>query len=173
MTSTEQHYTQIEKKALATTWACEKFADYILGKDFTIETDYKPLVPLLGSRCLHDIQRFRMRLMCHSYKIVHVPGTDVCTADALSRVPLYQSLTKDEKQLNAELNLYVSHVIDCLPTTECHLQEIRLHQDEHEICSKLKKFCQEGWPEKHCLKSALLPYWQYRGEITVQQGILV
>ena len=67
MTSTEQRYTQIEKEALATAWACEKFADYILGKDFTIETDHKPLVPLLGSRCLHDmpfrIQKFRIRLM--------------------------------------------------------------------------------------------------------------
>ena len=177
MTSTEQRYAQIEKEALATTWACEKFADYILGKDFTIETDHKPLVPLLGSRCLHDmpprIQRFRMRLMRYSYRIVHVPGKDLCTADALSRAPLYQSLTKDEKQLNAELNLYVSHVIDCLPTTERRLQEIRLQQDEDEICSKLKEFCGEGWPEKHCLRSALLPYWQYRGEITVQQGILM
>ena len=148
MTSTEQRYAQIEKEALATTWACEKFADYILGKDFTIETDHKPLVPLLGSRCLHGmpprIQRFRMRLMRYSYRIVHVPGKDLCTADALSRAPLYQSLTKDEKQLNAELNLYVSHVIDCLPTTERRLQEIRLQQDEDEICSKLKEFCGEG-----------------------------
>lgn len=67
MTSTEQRYAQIEKEAVATRWACEKFADYILRKDFTIETDHKPLVPLLGCRCLHDmpprIQRFRMRLM--------------------------------------------------------------------------------------------------------------
>ncbi|CAB4038732.1 Transposon Ty3-G Gag-Pol poly, partial [Paramuricea clavata] len=43
MTSTEQCYAQIEKEALATTWACEKFNDYILGKDILIETDHKPL----------------------------------------------------------------------------------------------------------------------------------
>ena len=30
MSSTEQRYAQIEKEALATTWACEKFNDYIL-----------------------------------------------------------------------------------------------------------------------------------------------
>ena len=67
MTSTEQRYAQIEKEALATTWACEKFADFVLGKEFPIETDHKPLVPLLGSKCLQDmpprIQRFRMRLL--------------------------------------------------------------------------------------------------------------
>ena len=158
MTSTEQRYAQRlgpAKSSQITFWV----------KILPSETDHKPLVPLLGSRCLHDmpprIQRFRMRLMRYSYRIVHVPGKDLCTADALSRAPLYQSLTKDEKQLNAELNLYVSHVIDCLPTTERRLQEIRLHQDEDEICSKLKEFCREGCPEKHCLKSALLPYWQY------------
>ena len=177
MTSTEQRYAQIEKEALATTWACEKFADFVLGKEFLIETDHKPLVPLLGSKCLQDmpppIQRFRMRLMRYSYQIVHVPGKDLTTADTLSRAPLHRSLTKGEKQLSEDLNLHVSHIVECLPTTERRLQEIRLHQDEDEVCSKLKLFCGEGWPEKHHLNCSLQPYWQYRAEITVQQGILM
>ena len=32
LSESERHYAQIEKEALASTWACEKFADYILGK---------------------------------------------------------------------------------------------------------------------------------------------
>ena len=36
MTETEARYAQIEKEALATTWACERFTDYILGKQFHI-----------------------------------------------------------------------------------------------------------------------------------------
>ena len=55
MTSTEQRYAQIEKEALATTWACEKFNDFILGKDILIETDHKPLVPLFGSKNLDQL----------------------------------------------------------------------------------------------------------------------
>ena len=43
------------KETLATTWACEKFASYVLGKKFTIETDHKPLVPLLGNKRLHSL----------------------------------------------------------------------------------------------------------------------
>ena len=162
MTSTEQRYAQIEKEALATTWACEKFADFVLGKEFLIETDHKPLVPLLGSKCLQDmpprIQRFRMRLMRYSYQIVHVPGKDLTTADTLSRAPLHRSLTKDEKQLNEDLNLSVSHIVECLPTTERRLQEIRLHQREDEVCSKFELFCSEGCPEKHHLNCSLQPY---------------
>ena len=47
LTQTEQYYATIEKEALAITWACEKFASYIVGMKFHIETDHKPLIPLL------------------------------------------------------------------------------------------------------------------------------
>ena len=50
MTSTECRYAQVEKEALTSTWACEKFANYVLGKKFIIETDHKPLVPLLETK---------------------------------------------------------------------------------------------------------------------------
>ena len=111
--------------------------------------------------------------MRYSYQIVHVPGKDFTTADTLSRAPLHQRLTKEETKLNEELNLYVSHVIEGLPATERRLQEVRSLQDEDEICLKLKEFCREGWPEKHKVNDALQPYWQCKGEITVQQGILM
>ena len=48
----ETRYTQIEKEALALTWALEKFAEYVLGKCVILETDHKPLVPILGRKSL-------------------------------------------------------------------------------------------------------------------------
>ena len=50
---TERRYTQVEKEALAVTWVCGKFFQYLLGKKFHIESDHKSLIPLLSSKNLY------------------------------------------------------------------------------------------------------------------------
>ena len=40
------------KEALVVIWARERFQDYLIGLHFTIETDHKPLVPLLSTKTL-------------------------------------------------------------------------------------------------------------------------
>ena len=55
MSETERRYAQIEKETLTTTWACEKFSNFILGKHIQVETDNKPLVPLLGLKHLDSL----------------------------------------------------------------------------------------------------------------------
>jgi hypothetical protein len=75
LSDTESRYAQIEKEALAITWACEKFSCYLLGKTFTIQTDHKPLVSLLGSKNLdalpQRVLQFWMRMMKFQYNISH------------------------------------------------------------------------------------------------------
>ena len=89
LTETERRYAQIEKEALAITWSCEKFSDYVLGKEIVIETDHKPLLPLLTTKQLDSLParvlRFRLRMDRFTYTLQHVPGKDLHTADALSR----------------------------------------------------------------------------------------
>ena len=48
LNETKQRYSQIEKETLALVWACQKFLGYIIGKRIHLETDHKPLVPLLS-----------------------------------------------------------------------------------------------------------------------------
>ena len=36
-------YAQIEKELEASTYACERFHQYVYGRDFEVETDHKPL----------------------------------------------------------------------------------------------------------------------------------
>ena len=122
MTETEQRYAQIEKEALAITWACERFQHYLIGIHFHIETDHKPLVPLLSTKGLDEmsirVQRFRLRLMRYQYSISHVAGKELCTADTLSRAPVWNPDTQQSEQLEHDVTAYVNSVIDHLPTTE-------------------------------------------------------
>ena len=47
ITDCESRYAQIEKEALALTWACDRFAQYVMGVHILLETDHKHLIPLL------------------------------------------------------------------------------------------------------------------------------
>lgn len=73
MTEAETRHAQIEKEALATMWACEHFTNYILGKQIQVETNHKPLVPLLSTKHLDDLPSrilcFRLRVMRFDYTI--------------------------------------------------------------------------------------------------------
>ena len=73
MSDTEMRYAQIEKEALAITWACEKFSNHLIGTKFKLETDHKPLEPLLSTKDLAELpartQRFKMRLMRFDFSI--------------------------------------------------------------------------------------------------------
>ena len=77
LNETECRYAQREKEALAITWACERFSEYILGKEIELESDYKPLVPLLGSKHMDSllpwVLHFTLYLMRFQCNIKHVP----------------------------------------------------------------------------------------------------
>ena len=64
---TKRRYAQTEKEALAVTWSCEKFLDYIFRSMFEIETNHKPLVPFLSNKHLNDLPprvlQFRLRMV--------------------------------------------------------------------------------------------------------------
>ena len=138
LTETEQRYAQIEKEALATTWACERFQQYLLGKSFKIETDHKPLVPILSSKMLNEvpirIQRFRLRLMRFSFSISHVPGSQLHTADTLSRAPCS---SVEGNLSNSEIQAYVNTTIQCLPASDDRIEQIKQQQSEDSECKQL------------------------------------
>ena len=102
LSDAERNYAVIEKEALASTWACERLEEYVLGLRFTLETDHKPLVPLLTTTDLSKmpsrILRFRLRMMRYNPEVLHVPGKYQISADALSRAPVNSPNTLACKQ---------------------------------------------------------------------------
>ena len=175
LSDTETRYAQIEKEALALTWACDKFSTYLLGKKFAIETDHKPLVPLLGSKHLDNLPprvlRFRLRLARYDYTISHVPGKLLYTADALSRAPT--SPAEATTELEEEVEMQVETVVAALPATEQRLREYCDAQSRDETCSQVMKFCATTWPKKQDIAPNILPYWKVRECLTMHNGLLL
>ena len=177
MTTTEQHYSQIEKEALAITWACDRFSHYLLGSTFQIETDHKPLVPLLSTRALDELPprvlRFRLRLMRYHFCISHVPGKSLITADTLSRAPASSS-TPSDSALQAEVTAFIALVTDTLPVSDDRLKEIQSHQAQDEFCCTLATFCFSGWPDRHQLSPSMKPCWANRADFSISHdGLLL
>ena len=176
MTDTEHLYAQIEKEALATTWACEKFSDYILGKRIVIETDHKPLVPLLNNKRLESLPprvlRFRLRLSRFDYQIEHVPGKLLYTADTLSRSPVCSAEVR-ERKLQAEVELFAAETIANLPASTQRIDVYKLKQQEDSTCCEIVRHCQQGWPSKHQVTAQMKPYWAVRNALIVNRGLLM
>ena len=176
LTEPERHYTQIEKEALATTWVCEKFVDYILGKRIWIETDHKPLVPLFSTKNLDQmplrVLRFRLRLNRFDFSIHHTPGKDLHLADTLSRAPVFPP-GNNSIAFVQDVESFVQIVIAALPARVDRLQQYRDAQTTDAVRSKLKTYCITGWPEKRQLPSEMKPYWSHQGELTIVDNLLL
>ena len=178
MTETEYYYAQIEKEALATTWACDKFASYILGKKVHVKTDHKPLVPLLSTKYLDNmppgVLRFRLWLARYDYTISHVPRKYLYTADTSSRAPITSQVDTDAsnatvKEAEALMELCVSH----LPASTHRIDVYCTSQAANPTGSTVINYCRHEWPDKNEINQVLIPYWTVRGELTVHNNLLL
>ena len=174
MSDTERRYAQIEKEALASTWACEKFSMYILGKRFLLETDHKPLVPLFSSKNLDSlpprILRFRLRMDRFDFSIEHVPGKLLYTADTLSRAPMPSTCDQAPEEL---AELAIDATVSHLPMSRDRLLRYQLEQNADPLCSLVIKYCRTEWPGKKQINEALAPYWEARGNLTLHGNLLL
>ncbi|KAI5726039.1 hypothetical protein M8J77_023179 [Diaphorina citri] len=169
----EQHYANIEREALAITWACTRLEEFILGKDITIETDHKPLLQLLQTTQISEltprIQRFRLRLMRYNYKLVYVPGKHLLCADFLSRNPIKFDTNHE---LTEDTRVYVKLLIQTIPTTDENLKNLQRAQENDILLERLREKISSEWNSIDA-NDPLLPYFHVRHEISFCDGLLM
>ena len=90
LTKTEQNYKNLEWETLGTIWGMEKVHYFLYGKEFTLETDLKPLVSIFKKHMI-DISLRVQRLIVRSFpylpfKVVYKKGVDILVVYAFSRV---------------------------------------------------------------------------------------
>ena len=127
LTASEKNYAQIERELLASVWAREKFQMYLQGQKFTLQSDHKPLIPLINTKCLTDApircQRLLMRLSMYSVKAEYVPGKFMAISDLLSRDVVVREASLKESFEN-EIKCYSVGAINSLPISATKLDII-------------------------------------------------
>lgn len=174
LNESERRYAQIEKECLASVWACEKFRKYLIGLDsFDLETDHKPLVPLMMNKDLDNapvrIQRLLIRLMRFNANVIHVPGKELLIADTLSRHPL--KIQSEDNEISEVIDAQISAFEINLPFSPDRLKNIKsaiVHDSE--FC-KIINYVLNGWPQE--VPDNLKMYQQYKSELYVINGLLV
>ena len=82
----EIRYSVIERECLAIVWTLQKFKRYLLGRQFLLQTDHRPLKFINSSKSQNArICRWSLLLQEFDFRIDYIKGAENQIADFLSR----------------------------------------------------------------------------------------
>ena len=168
LSETEQRYAQIEKEMLAAVYGLEKFHHFTFGREVTVVTDHKPLVAIDAkplSKAPRRLQNLLMRAKNYRYSLIYKAGKEIPVADTLSRAPVAEASSHEVETVN-NVTLH--------PMKDYRLEQVRGATTTDEVLMKLGDVIMKGWPnDRSNVPSEILPYFPYRDEMTVQDGIIM
>ena len=135
-----------------------------------VETDHKPLEIIL-KKPLHQapprLQKMIMTVQKYPIKVHYRPGKELIIADTLSRAYISDP-TPDLMTEEFEVN-----IIHSLPISETYRTKLEQYTLQDSVLQKLKQTVENGWPQnKRDAPVAIHTFWNYRDEISTQNGIM-
>ena len=166
LSDAEKRYANIERELLAAVFACERFRTYLLGREFIIESDHKPLEMIALKNLMAApprLSRMLLRLQPFDCTIKYKPGKEMLLADALSRLP-------SSENTPIYLDLRIEHHAF---TTE-RIQQIGTATQEDPILGPVYQFTLDGWPDcRNRVPRIARRYWDQRDELSIDHGLLM
>jgi hypothetical protein len=142
----ERRYAQIDKEALAIMFGLKKFRQYLVGREFVIFTDHKPLLGIFGRNkpipemVSNRMLRWALCLNSFDYDLRYRPGKNMGNADSLSRWPTPH--TKDDHDEEEEDEIYL------LKDADIDSKTIAKETDKDQTLKRVKYYLLHGWPNK-------------------------
>lgn len=175
MRPNEEKWAQIEKECLAIVAACDKWDLWLYGQSVMVQTDHQALETIFKKplrNAPRRLQRMMMRLQRYRLNVCYKRGSTMLLADTLSRATL--PTTNDCKQTNFELFRIILDDDPIPPgVTSRTFSKVKQETAADKNLLDLTEVIVTGWPElKTELPPGLSPYWSYRDELTVCDGVV-
>lgn len=167
----EKNYSVLDKEALAIYWSVKKFYQYLMGNEFVIQTDHKPLTHIFGDKkgipqmAASRLQRWAVFLSGFSYKVEYVKGKDNNVADMLSRHPTKIHYISEDHDIQSS---YLNFVIKETPIDH---KQIAVETRKDPVLARVLEYIMTGWPDT--TEDSLQTFFDKRFELTCEQGCVM
>ena len=166
-------------RGIRTIWGMEKFHYFLYGKEFTLETDQKPLVSIYKKHMVNispRVQRLIVRSFSYlPFHVVYKKGKDIPVADALSRVIPMDP--EDNIQLPIiAVNMITTHILMSVhpqDTFSKKLDQLRKSTAQDNQLTRLSRYINTGFPcDKKNLLTNLQEFWNHRDALSIKNGLI-
>ena len=163
---TETRYANIERKLLATVFACEHFSTYLLGRSFIAESDHKALEMIAMKNLANApprLQRMLLELQPYDITIKYRKGNQMQLADTLSHYPARASQ-------EIKLDMQVDYIAFTKPWTK----KLKESTQRDPILGTVYQLTQQGWPhQQRHVPHLARRYWDLRDKLSTDDGLLL
>ena len=169
LTTSQQNHVAIELEA-SVSWAVQKFHHYLYGKPFMLQTDQKPLQAILSKSLVEAIPHMQCLLLLtipYDMTVEYIKGETNLINNCLSQAPVVEDTIKLRI---LQVNQITAHA-RCM---QDKINKLRQSTVKDDTLTLLKHTVQHGWPQTIAeLPPELHPYWMFRDEITIEDGLLL
>lgn len=170
LSPSEKNYSQLDKEALSIIFGVVRFHQFIYGRKFTLITDHKPLLAILGPNsgiptlAAARMQRWALVLSAYTYELEFRPTNEHSNADALSRCPLPSFPDRFDFEFCYSMELFSE-----APLT---VKEISAETKKDTVLNSVINRLQSGWRHSDSC-SELATYFRKKLELSIQNGVLL